>query len=152
MLKHCLVLIVLLVSMASCAGSQSSVPSSKQPSTPSSPAKSLPPVTPSAGQSVDQLAQTGNTVYASSCVRCHGDKGQGVTGPAVIGANANLAKYTTAKGLYDYLSTAMPAFAPGSLPAQSYLQLLAYLLVENKFVLPGTTLDPTQLDSIKLAK
>jgi mono/diheme cytochrome c family protein len=150
MLKYCLVLIVLLVSMASCVGSQSSVPSSNQPSIPSSPANSLPPVTPSAGQSIDQLAQTGKTVYASNCIRCHGDKGQGVTGPAVIGPSANLVKYNTAKGLNDYISTAMPAFAPGSLPAQSYLQLLAYLLLENKFIVPGTTLEPARLDSIKL--
>ncbi len=147
-----LLLSVVLVLTVSCSGSQSITPASSQPAATSGQADTSSSVTPSAGQSVDQLSQAGKTVYASNCVKCHGDNGQGVTGPAVIGPGANLIKYKTAKGLYDYLSTAMPAFAPGSLPPQSYLQVLVYLLVENKFISPGTMLDPSQLNNIQLAK
>jgi mono/diheme cytochrome c family protein len=154
-----MVLSCVLIIAASCSGPSVSPPSTvpaAPPSTPSSPPPTPPgavsPATPQSGQSVDQLSQAGKTVYATSCIRCHGDKGQGVTGPAVIGPSANLGKYATAKALLTYISTIMPASAPGSLPLQSYLQLLAYLLVENKVVAPGTMLDSAQLDNIKLEK
>ncbi len=153
-----MVLSCILIIAASCSGSSVSPPSTSPavpPSAPSPPPPAPPgavtPATPSSGQSVDQLSQAGKTVFASSC-RCHGDKGQGVNGPAIIGPNANLGKYATAKALLTFISTIMPASAPGSLPSQSYLQLLAFLLVENKIVAPGTTMNPAQLDTIKLSK
>ena len=147
-----LILFLVLVLTFSCAGGQSVTPASNQPPATPGPTGTSTTETPSGGQSVDQLSQAGRTVYSSNCIRCHGDNGQGVTGPAVIGTGANLNKYNTAKGLYDYLSTAMPAFAPGSLPPQSYLQVLVYLLVENKYLSAGTMLDPSQLNNIKLTK
>ncbi len=105
-----------------------------------------------AGPTAGQLADQGKSVFASHCAKCHGDQGQGVTAPANIGPNAALEKYKTAKGLYDYVSTTMPNDAPGSLSQQEYLQVVSYLLVENKFVMPDTPINPNTLDSIPLTK
>jgi mono/diheme cytochrome c family protein len=97
-----------------------------------------------------QLADAGKAVFASHCARCHGNNGQGVTAPAIIGANASLGKYNTGQGLLSFVSTVMPANAPGSLSQQDYLDVVSYLLVQNNFVTPGTTLDAGRLSSINL--
>ncbi len=105
-----------------------------------------------AGPTAGQLADQGKAVFASHCAKCHGDQGQGVTAPANIGPTAQLQKYNTAKGLYDYVSTLMPNDAPGSLSQQEYLQVVSYLLVQNKFVTPNTPIIPDTLQSIPLTK
>ncbi len=105
-----------------------------------------------AGPTAGQLADQGKLVFARHCAKCHGDQGQGVTAPANIGPNAQLEKYKTAKGLYDYVSTLMPNDAPGSLSPQEYLQVVSYLLVENNFVKPDTPINPNTLDSIPLTR
>jgi mono/diheme cytochrome c family protein len=105
-----------------------------------------------AGPTAGQLADQGKLVFASHCAKCHGDQGQGVTAPANIGPNAQLEKYKTAKGLYDYVSTVMPNDAPGSLSQQEYMQVVSYLLVQNKFVSPQTPINPNTLDNIPLIK
>ncbi len=96
------------------------------------------------------LAAAGRTVYTGRCAGCHGDNGQGRTGPAVIGSGAQLAKYNTAGGLYDKISTTMPATAPGSLSSQDYLSVTAYLLVQDGYVGNDTQLTAGQLDGIPL--
>ena len=159
LVPHLLLMVLwcVLIISASCMGllippsTSPPVPPSAPSPPPPAPPGAVTPALPPSGQSVDQLSQAGKTVFASSC-RCHGDKGQGGNGPAIIGPNANLGKYATAKGLLTFISTIMPASAPGSLPSQSYLQLLAFLLVENKIVAPETNIDASQLDTIKLAK
>ena len=92
----------------------------------------------------------GQAVFSSSRARCHGANGQGVTGPAVIGPNANLVKYSTAKGLLDFISTAMPLNAPASLPHPDYLNLLCYLLVQNNYASPTTPFSESGLSGIQL--
>lgn len=99
-----------------------------------------------------QMAEAGNTVFASRCARCHGDSSQGLRAPAVIGANAQLAKYNTAQGLLGFVSTAMPMNAPGSLSPLEYQQVLAFLLVQNNFTTAGTQFDVNQLGSVPLQK
>ncbi len=105
-----------------------------------------------AGQTAGQLAEQGKTVFASHCAKCHGDQGQGVTAPANIGPNAQLDKYSTAKGLYDYVSTLMPNDAPGSLTPDEYLQVTSFLLLQNNFVTPETPISPSTLGGISLTK
>jgi mono/diheme cytochrome c family protein len=69
--------------------------------------------------------------------------------PAVIGPNT-LTKFATARNMFDYMRAAMPFNAPGSLSEEQYLQLLAYLLEQNKFVTTGAQLDPDLLQQISL--
>jgi polar amino acid transport system substrate-binding protein len=97
-----------------------------------------------------QPADTGKAIFASHCARCHGANGQGVTAPTVIGTNSSLDKYNTAQGLYNFVSTAMPANAPGSLSQQDYLDVVTFLLVQDKYISPGTVLNTSQLGSISL--
>jgi mono/diheme cytochrome c family protein len=100
----------------------------------------------------DQLAEAGRAVYAEQCAACHGTQGEGAVGPAVIGPRANLAKYRTARGLLDYTSSLMPQNAPGSLSPEAYLQVTAYLLVQNNEVQPSAPLDSSNLDGIQLGR
>ncbi len=99
-----------------------------------------------------QAADSGKTTYASKCAKCHGDNGQGVTAPAVIGSGANLGKYNTAQGLLEFISAQMPFDAPGSLSSQEYLNILAFLLVQDNYVTAATALDSNQLVNIQLKK
>ncbi len=128
--------IVLVVAASACASS--------------TPAPAAAPT--AAGPTAGQLADQGKLVFASHCAKCHGEQGQGVTAPANIGPSAQLQKYKTAKGLYDYVSTVMPNDAPGSLSSQEYLQVVSYILVQNEFVTPDTPIQPDKLDSIPLTK
>jgi|WetSurMetagenome_2_1015567.scaffolds.fasta_scaffold223215_2 mono/diheme cytochrome c family protein len=69
--------------------------------------------------------------------------------PALIGRNT-LTKFATARNMFDYMRTAMPFNAPGSLSQEQYLQLLAYLLEQNSFVTTGSQLDLDSLQQINL--
>lgn len=97
-----------------------------------------------------QLANSGKTIFASRCAKCHGDQGQGITGPALIGPSANLIKYSTAQGLLSFIGTAMPFDAPGSLSHQEYLQLLSFLLVQNNDVTGSIAFNESALASVQL--
>lgn len=97
-----------------------------------------------------QLAESGKTVFASRCANCHGDQGQGVTAPGLIGANANLGKYGTAEGLLNFIDTSMPLDAPGKLSHQEYLQMLCFLLVQNNYASGSTIFDENALGNVQL--
>lgn len=120
---------------------------------PVSPPASMPPLAPptsSIGSTFGSMAESGNTVFTSRCAQCHGDSGQGIKAPAVIGSGASLGKYSTAKGLFDFISTAMPPTKPGSLSNQDYLNVLSYLLVQNSYAFPATAFDENALVDLKL--
>lgn len=116
-------------------------------------ASATPTVSPAptaSGTTFGQLAQQGQGVFATRCSGCHGQNGQGATAPAVLGAGANLGKYGDAQKLLDFISTAMPFNAPGSLSADQYRQVLSFFLVENSFVTAGTAFNASQLGSVSL--
>ena len=110
------------------------------------------PTATSTAQTVGQLAAAGQTVFAASCAKCHGAQGQGVTAPAIIGANAHLDKYGTAQTLLSFISSSMPLDAPGSLAQQQYRQLLSFLLINNNYMQSSASFDPNQLGNIQLKK
>ncbi len=153
--------IVLIIAMVFAVSACSSAPpaSSTAPSTSTSapPSSSSSPsasasATAAGGQTYGQFANAGKTVFTNKCAKCHGDNGQGVTGPAVIGSNAHLDKYNTAQGLLSFISTSMPFDAPGSLSSQDYLNVLGFLLVQNNYVSANTAFDQNQLNNIQLKK
>lgn len=94
-------------------------------------------------------AAEGRHVYVAHCAQCHGDRGQGFIGPMLIGAEA-LLRYDTAARLYEFTSTTMPQTNPGGLTAEQYLEVVAYLLVENDFIEADATLKPGALGDIDL--
>jgi alcohol dehydrogenase (cytochrome c) len=96
------------------------------------------------------LADAGKAVFASHCAGCHGANGQGGAGPSNIGPANQLAKYGTGKGLYDKVSTTMPRSAPGTLTADQYLQVTAFLLVQNNFVKAADPLDASKLATVAI--
>lgn len=104
------------------------------------------------GQTIGQLADLGNTVFGNRCQGCHGAGGQGGRAPALVGASSNISKYTTAKGLLDYIGTAMPKNAPASLTADEYRQVVCYLLVQNQFAVSTRAFDANRLADIALKK
>jgi len=127
------------------------VPSAVPPKTALPQPTAVPP-TKTSGSTVGQLANLGQAVFTRSCVRCHGDKGQGGSGSALIGTQAQLSRYTNALGLLDKMRTTMPRGAPGSLSAEEYLQLLAFLLQQNNVLQANAPLDSSGLASIVLPK
>jgi mono/diheme cytochrome c family protein len=94
---------------------------------------------PSLVQAEDQVAR-GQAVYQERCASCHGEQGEGKVGRALIGPNAGLGGYGTARGLFDYVRKVMPADAPGRLTESEYWAVLAYILAQNGQLPPDTTL------------
>ncbi|RAR57814.1 ABC-type amino acid transport substrate-binding protein [Paraburkholderia unamae] len=82
----------------------------------------------------DQVVH-GEHLYADSCAKCHGEKLEGITAPALSGpafapaANSHL----TIGGIYQYMSTNMPADRPGKMSDQEYADLMAFLLYTNGY-------------------
>ena len=101
------------------------------------------------GATAGQMADAGAGVYASQCASCHGDKGQGVTGPALIGANAKFGRFKTGQDFLNYVSNNMPLDHPGSLSADQSLQVTAYLLVQNNVVQKDASLTSASLGSVQ---
>jgi len=106
--------------------------------------------TPAVGEPAGVLADAGREVFARECAECHGAQGEGLEGPVLIGENTNLPAFGTAEGLYEFISQGMPLDAPGSLPQQEYLEVLAFLLLENARVEEDTPLGMEGLDEIDL--
>ncbi len=105
---------------------------------------------PPQGATFGQVAVLGKPAYADSCASCHGINGEGVVAPALWGPQSNLKKYNNASTLLTFVSTNMPAGAPGSLSHGAYLDILGYLLVQNDAVSSNTTFDANQLSGIIL--
>jgi polar amino acid transport system substrate-binding protein len=137
-----LTLLAVIVSMSGCA--------SGSPGTPTTPTQPMTTAPSPVGITFGSAAQLGKTVYTNACSICHGINGEGKTAPAVIGASASLSKYGTAKGLLDFVSTTMPAKAPGSLSHPDYLNILSYLLVQNNAADPAAAFNESGLASVQL--
>lgn len=98
-----------------------------------------------AGQEADE----GSYVFTESCAKCHGDNGQGGTGPAILGANARLSKYGTAQGLLGFMENSHQDTS-GNLSHQQYLQVLAFMLVRDNYLAASDVFNPEQLQKVTL--
>lgn len=86
-------------------------------------------------------AQAGETVFETNCAACHGEHLEGRAGPALKGENfASPAAKLKVRDIFIFLSTNMPAYAPGSLQPAQYVQVMAFLLRENGFPAGKTAL------------
>jgi mono/diheme cytochrome c family protein len=110
------------------------------------------------GVYTDAQATRGREAYAYSCATCHrpdleGDPGRDV--PALYGEDfiGEWSKYTV-KDLFDLIMKSMPKDSPGSLRAETYVDIVTYLLQANEFPSGGQELaaDATVLERVGIDK
>ncbi len=98
-----------------------------------------------------EQAERGRAAYEQTCAMCHGEHlddgplGAPLKGPLFIGKFGG----KSADTLYTVASTTMPSAAPGSLAADVYAALVAYLLEQNDIVAGE---QPLPADVAQLAK
>ena len=100
----------------------------------------------------------GKAKATAECTACHGNNLKGDLAPALIGSDfidhwydARLSELTLR------IQNTMPQSAPGSLKAEEYADIVAFLLSENGFPAGSDTLkltpaDAAALDAIKITK
>ena len=100
-------------------------------------------------------AQSGATVYTAVCSSCHGNKLQGVAGPAIAGkeflASVASNKWTFAD-FRNIVVQQMPLNNPGSLTPKQYSDVIAYLLAANCFPAGATEFPQTDSPALAAAK
>lgn len=110
------------------------------------------------GVYTDVQAKRGKEAYDYSCASCHapdleGDPGRDV--PALYGEDfiGEWNKHTV-KDLVDLARKAMPKDSPGSLRAETYVDIVTYLLQANEFPSGEQELsaDPTALERVGIDK
>ena len=105
-------------------------------------------------------AKQGAEIFASKCAACHGDKGQGGLGPALITdikrqgidegttSIANYWPYSTT--LFDYVRRAMPWQSPRSLGDEEVYALVAFILAQNKLISEDEVVDARSLPRVRM--
>jgi S-disulfanyl-L-cysteine oxidoreductase SoxD len=91
-------------------------------------------------------AEAGARAYvANACAACHLPDLSGAEGPPLIGSSFT-SNWGSApvSALFDFVKENMPATAPGSLPDQTYVELVAYLLSRNGVPAGATALTSTE--------
>jgi PQQ-dependent dehydrogenase (methanol/ethanol family) len=78
-------------------------------------------------------AQQGAQVYGGGCASCHGVNLEGGAGPALSGTNFALRWGGGSLAQLERALQTMPVNSPGSLSAQDYLELAAYILSRNGY-------------------
>lgn len=75
----------------------------------------------------------GASAYLSSgCSACHGaDLRGGSFGPPVVGEDFHKKWHNKTQALFEYVRSQMPPAAPGSLPVDTYRQIVSYLAATN---------------------
>jgi polar amino acid transport system substrate-binding protein len=99
-------------------------------------------------------ATAGAAVYSQSCAACHGTQLEGVAAPALKGdvfGQMATAQGLTAESLLDVVANTMPQSDPGSLKADEYSAVTAYILQQNNYP-AGTAALTTGAAELKDAK
>ena len=104
----------------------------------------------------DQATQ-GAAVYQAQCGACHGNALEGVAGPALKGDQFKAmaqAQGLNAQSLLQVISQSMPQSDPGSLSADQYNQVTAYILQQNGYPAGSDALTPNgaHLKDLDLSK
>jgi S-disulfanyl-L-cysteine oxidoreductase SoxD len=106
--------------------------------------------------------QDGAKIFASTCVSCHGEKGETSvpTGAVLVGGQGSLKSakpvktigsyWPYATTLFDYIRRAMPFNAPQSLSNDEVYAVTAYLLSLNKIVPENAVLDARTLPEVRM--
>jgi mono/diheme cytochrome c family protein len=153
----------LLFVLAACGGS--SAPEPVEPTPPAAePEEAAPPAEEEsaapATATVDEQAARGAELYGQHCAKCHGDAGQGGgKAPALVGKEAlpldprkgskRDVQFKTAADVFTWVKANMPPTAPGSLPDEDYVAILAFDLKANGVALEKP-LDGAQAAELQL--
>lgn len=102
----------------------------------------------------------GVDVYIEKCAACHGQRGEGVTAPALVGGFGTLntkapvktvgSYWPYATTLFDYIRRAMPYDRPMSLTNQEVWALTTYVLWMNGIVGRSDVLDAATLPKVRM--
>ena len=110
------------------------------------------------GVYTDAQAKRGRDAYQYSCATCHGPDLEGDSGrdvPALYGEDfVREWSRNSLKELSDLIRNGMPKDSPGSLSAQTYTAIVAFLLQANEFPVGVQELpvDPAALARIRMDK
>jgi len=133
--------------------SSSEAPSSAEASAASSEAAPIPAAGTVASYTEEQ-AKRGKGEYDDNCSGCHGTTlGGSGEAPGVVGKGFRERWFIgSPEPFYTFVSTNMPQGAQGSLPPETYADIVAYLLSKNKVPAGDTELphDPAALTNIVL--
>lgn len=102
----------------------------------------------------------GREVFAARCARCHGEKGQGDVGPALVGGRGTLGTprpvktvgsfWPYATTVWDYVNRAMPFDEPGLLKAPDVYAVVAYILNMNGIIAGDIVMDAKSLPKVRM--
>lgn len=84
----------------------------------------------------------GAQLYQKTCALCHGVAGRDATvfPRPIWGPGHDIAKFGSAKGLFEYLQLLMPFDDPSKLDDAQKTAVVAYMLVRNGSLRPGVSL------------
>ena len=87
------------------------------------------------GVYTEQQATRGAATYLEVCAGCHGEDMRGDSNsPSLVGMSFMFLWEERSLGeLFASIQTTMPPTNPNSLPSDSYLDILAYIMQANKF-------------------
>ena len=102
----------------------------------------------------------GREVFAAQCSRCHGPKGEGDVGPALVGGQGTLrtarplktvgSYWPYATTLWDYINRAMPFDQPGLLKPPEVYAAVAYILNLNGIIGDAGVMDVNSLPKVRM--
>lgn len=105
-------------------------------------------------------AAEGAGIYASHCIACHGEAGEGSVNDALAGGHGSLASdqpkktvgsyWPYATTVFDYIRRAMPLQSPGTLNNDELYAVTAYILHINGIVGEDVVMDAKALPAVKM--
>jgi len=102
----------------------------------------------------------GRELFAAQCARCHGPKGEGDVGAALVGGQGTLRTarplktvgsfWPYATTLWDYVNRAMPFDRPGLLQPPEVYAAVAFVLNLNGIIEEDRVMDATSLPKVQM--
>jgi mono/diheme cytochrome c family protein len=94
----------------------------------------------------------GQALFTEFCSLCHGENGRGGQGYAnpIWGKGAQIRKFKTAQGLYEYHQLLMPFNDPTLLDEEQKMAVTAFVLVNHGAMGRGDTLAPAKATEITI--
>ncbi len=106
------------------------------------------------GVYTEAQAERGEALYTASCAACHAPDLRGnTTSPSLVGLSfAFLWGERTLGELFGEIQELMPTGRPNSLPAQTYRDILAFILRANSYPAGEKELEADSLDHILITE
>ena len=98
-------------------------------------------------------AGAGKTLFMTHCAACHKADLRGNSGPALAGPDFDSYLHfskISAQQILDFMKTQMPYQAPGSLPADDYTKIFAFILQSNGYKSGDQQLTPANVKCVAM--